>query len=176
MKISAYFFMILCCFACSKNEPRKPINPKPSTTLFKEIVEESKALNKVEDAKISRFIKKDTLNTYNVSPHGFWYTYNTKIEEDNATPIAGNEVEITYNIKNLKETILYSKAALGVKKYKIDKEDFIPALQVGIKLMKIGETITFVIPSYNAFGIAGDGNKIGLNQSIISTVTLISIK
>jgi len=41
--------------------------------------------------------------------------------------------------------------------------------------MKVGEIITFVIPSYTAFGISGDGNKIGINQSIKSTVTLINI-
>mgnify|MGYP006000872543 FL=1 len=42
--------------------------------------------------------------------------------------------------------------------------------------MKIGETITFVIPSYRAFGLVGDENKIGINQTIKSTVTLKSIK
>ena len=71
---------------------------------------------------------------------------------------------------------MYSKENLGIKKYIVDKEDFISGLQKGIKLMKIGETITFVIPSYSAFGITGDGNKIGVNQSIKSTVTLINIK
>ena len=60
--------------------------------------------------------------------------------------------------------------------YKVDKEDFIPALQDGIKLMKKGETIIFVIPSYRAFGVSGDGNKIGINQPIKSTVKLIDIK
>ena len=70
--------------------------------------------------------------------------------------------------------ILYIKKQ--EKSYKIDKEDFIPALQDGIKLMKIGETITFVIPSYRAFGVTGDGNKIEVNQTIKSTVTLIDIK
>ena len=39
-----------------------------------------------------------------------------------------------------------------------------------------GETITFVIPSYRAFGVTGDGNKIAVNQPIQSTVTLIDIK
>ena len=41
--------------------------------------------------------------------------------------------------------------------------------------MKTGETITFVLPFYNAFGIIGDGKKIGINKSIKSTVTLIKI-
>jgi FKBP-type peptidyl-prolyl cis-trans isomerase len=42
--------------------------------------------------------------------------------------------------------------------------------------MKIGETIKFIIPSFNAYDIVGDGNKIGINKSIISIVTLINIK
>jgi FKBP-type peptidyl-prolyl cis-trans isomerase len=42
--------------------------------------------------------------------------------------------------------------------------------------MKVGETITFVIPSYNAFGVFGDGNKIEMNTTIISTVTLLNNK
>jgi FKBP-type peptidyl-prolyl cis-trans isomerase len=42
--------------------------------------------------------------------------------------------------------------------------------------MKVGETIKFVIPSHNAFGVVGDENRIGMNQSLISTVTLINIK
>ena len=85
-------------------------------------------------------------------------------------------VEFSYNLADLNGNIFYSKEELGVKKYAIDKEDFIPALQEGIKLMKVGETITFVIPSYRAFGLVGDEKRIGINQSIKSTVTLISIK
>jgi FKBP-type peptidyl-prolyl cis-trans isomerase FkpA len=175
MKIRILYFIGILCLGCSENEPRKPVNPKPSTTILKEIVAESIALNKVEDAKILQIIKTDSLKTYKGSKKGFWYTYIHKLEEDLPSPKAGNEVVLSYNITSLNDSIIYSKEALGIKKYKVDKEDFISALQSGIKLMKIGETITFVIPSYNAFGISGDGNKIGINQSIKSTVTLIKI-
>ena len=167
--------MFLVCFSCSKIEPRKPINPKPSTTLYKETIRESIALNKVEDDKILESIQKDSSNVYLQSSNGFWYRYLTKVAEKSATPTKGNEVTIAYNITDLKDSVLYSKTDLGIKKYIIDKEDFISGLQKGIKLMKIGETITFVLPSYSAFGITGDGNKIGINQSIKSTVTLINI-
>ena len=92
------------------------------------------------------------------------------------TPKLGDEVTFEYNITDLEGNIIYSKEELGIMKYRIDKEDFIFALQLGIKLMKVGETIIFVIPSYNAFGISGDGEKIGINQSIKSTVTLLNIK
>ena len=175
MKNSYLFFLMVFCFSCSKIEPRKPINPKPSTTLYKETIKESIALNKIEEDKILQIIKNDSTKLYLQSSNGFWYTYIHKLEENSPTPKKGNEVTIEYNITDLNDSILYNKVSLGVKKYIIDKEDFISGLQKGIKLMKIGETITFVIPSYSAFGITGDGNKIGINQSIKSTVTLINI-
>ncbi|MBT7816463.1 MAG: gliding motility-associated peptidyl-prolyl isomerase GldI, partial [Polaribacter sp.] len=133
------------------------------------------ALNKIEDDKILQIIKKDSSKVYLQSSNGFWYTYIHRVKENLPTPEKGNEVIIAYNITDLNNSVLYSKEDLGIKKYIIDKEDFISGLQKGIKLMKIGETVTFVIPSYSAFGIAGDGNKIGINQSIKSKVTLINI-
>lgn len=176
MKIRILIIASVLCFGCSKVQPRKPIAPKPSSTIIKETIKESIKWNTIENEKILAVIKIDSTKTYQVSPSGFWFTYIHKIEKKTATPKTGNIVSIQYNIKDLQDTIIYSKEQLGLKEYKIDKEDFISALQVGIKLMKIGETITFVIPSYNAFGISGDGNKIGINQSIKSTVTLINIK
>ena len=175
MKISYLFVLLLCCFSYSKIEPRKPINPKPSTTLYKETINKALALNKIEDDKILQIIKKDSSKVYLQSSNGFWYTYIHRVKENLPTPEKGNEVIIAYNITDLNNSVLYSKEDLGIKKYIIDKEDFISGLQKGIKLMKIGETVTFVIPSYSAFGIAGDGNKIGINQSIKSKVTLINI-
>jgi gliding motility-associated peptidyl-prolyl isomerase len=167
---------MVLCYGCSKTTARKPVNPKQSTTLFKKTILASKALNKKEEDKILSLIRKDSIPTYSTSTNGFWYTYLHKIEEDLPTPKTGQEVTFTYNITDLNNKILYSKQALGEKSYRVDKEDFISAIQKGIKLMKVGETITFVIPSYSAFGIKGDGNKIKMNQSIKSTVTLINIK
>ncbi|WP_405604775.1 gliding motility-associated peptidyl-prolyl isomerase GldI [Polaribacter sp. Asnod1-A03] len=176
MKIRFIIFASVIIIGCTKTAPRKPINPKGSTTILKETVLESKRLNENEEHKILSLIELDSTRHYTVSSNGFWYTYINKVEENTPTPKLGDIVELEYNITDLEGNVIYSEEELGVKEYKVDKEDFISALQVGIKLMKVGETITFVIPSYNAFGISGDRNKIGINQSIKSTVTLINIK
>lgn len=175
MKIKVLIFCCVLCFGCSKVTPRKPINPKPSTTILQETVKESIRLNTLEDDKIINLIKQDSTRVYWVSPNGFWYTYLQKVNQEKPFPKSGDEVTLSYNITDLKGNSIYTKEELGIKKYNVDKEDFISGLQNGIKLMKEGEIITFVIPSYNAFGISGDGNKISINQSIISTVTLINI-
>jgi gliding motility-associated peptidyl-prolyl isomerase len=175
MRVNIILLLVALCFGCSKPTPRRPINPKKSTTLLTETIKQAKEINSIENDKIAALIKKDTATNYIVSSNGFWYIYKTKIEEDLPKPKIGDDVVLTYNITDLNDSIIYSKEDLGIKKYKVDKEDFIPAIQTGIKLMKEGETITFVIPSYSAFGITGDGNKIGINTSIKSTVTLIKI-
>ena len=177
MKINLfYFYIIFYCFSCTKVQPRRPIDFKSSSTILKETLKKSIQLNRIEDDKIIALIKKDTTNSYQVSPNGFWYAYINKKQAIVQTPKLGDEVTFEYNITDLEGNVIYSKEELGIMKYRIDKEDFIFALQLGIKLMKVGETIIFVIPSYNAFGISGDGEKIGINQSIKSTVTLLNIK
>jgi gliding motility-associated peptidyl-prolyl isomerase len=172
------FLLIICVlffYSCAEQKARRPVAQKTATVLS-ETIKQKKELIANENKFIENHIAKDSINTYITSSYGFWYTYVSKNENESISPKIGDEVEITYNITDINNVVIYSKAALGVKKYKIDKEDFIPALQEGLKLMKVGETITFVIPSYRAFGLVGDENKIGINQTLKSTVTLLKIK
>ena len=176
MKNRFLFLFVLAFISCKEQEGRRPIQATPSVTIYEVVKEKSKEINEIENKKIANYIQRDSTATYINSSYGFWYKYNSRTSEEKATPVDGDEVELSYEIKNLNDEIIYSKEELGVKNLKIGKEDFIPALQNGIKLMKIGENITFAIPSYKAFGISGDKNRIGINQSIIVTVTLINIK
>lgn len=173
----ANILFVICCLllcACAEPEARRPVTVKTGTTLASTVAQ-TKMINKIEEEKILHYIKQDSLRTYLVSESGFWYRYDQKNEERAYTPKEKDEVLISYDIRDLNNNIIYSKEILGNKRYIIDKEDFITGLQIGIKMMKESETITFIIPSYNAFGIVGDENKIGMNQSIISTVTLLKI-
>ena len=170
------FFVFLYFLSCSTPQARRPINPKLSATIFQENIAVTKKIFQLEEAEILQYIKNDSLNVYKASPNGFWYSYVHRIQEDLVTPEIGDVAELTYDIRDLNDVILYSKETFGIKNYTVDKEDFISGIQKGIKLMKVGETIIFVIPSYNAFGISGDGNKIGINKTIKSKVTLLNIK
>jgi len=149
------FFVFLYFLSCSAPQARRPINPKPSATIFQKNIAATKKIVELEEAEILKHIKNDSLNVYKISPNGFWYTYVHQIKEDLVTPKTGDIVKLTYDIRDLSDIILYSKETLGIKNYVVDKEDFISGIQKGIKLMKVGETIIFVIPSYNAFGITG---------------------
>ena len=175
MRYSYLILLFVVVTSCSTPEARRPISYTKTHTLAS-ATEQLKKINQIEEAKVLAYIKNDSLHTYATSSNGYWFQYLDKKESQTASLEKGTVVIISYEIRDLNNQIIYSKESLGVKEYAIDKEDFIPALQSGIKMMNVGETIKFVIPSPQAYGVVGDGNKIGINQSIISIVTLINIK
>ena len=57
----------------------------------------------------------------------------------------------------------------------MDQEEIFTGLREGLKLMKPGETVTFLFPSQKAYGYYGDKNKIGTSTPVICEVTVNSI-
>ncbi|MEE4001451.1 gliding motility-associated peptidyl-prolyl isomerase GldI [Tenacibaculum sp. FZY0031] len=171
-KTILFVLVTLVVISCKEPQARRP-KQQGTTNFYKEVLKENKKLNALEKKRLEQWVAKDTIKEYKSSPNGFWYAYITKDTLNSYTPQVEDLVMLSYDVTDLHGMVLYEKKE---RSYKVDKEDFIPALQDGIKLMKKGETITFVIPSYRAFGVTGDGNKIAVNQPIQSTVTLIDIK
>ena len=172
---SSLLIVFLFLISCSEQQARKPITVSNSSSLISTSTI-LKKINSIEELKIINYIKKDTFHDYIRSPNGFWYSYIINKPKNSISPKKGDLVQINYEISDLKDQIIYSKHFNGIKDYKVDEEDFIPGIQQGLKLMKTGETIKFIIPSFNAYGVVGDENKIGINKSIISIVTLINSK
>jgi FKBP-type peptidyl-prolyl cis-trans isomerase FkpA len=175
MRFNFIFLLVfLGLNSCSEQEARAPITSSKSNGLLSTI-SVLKEINKAEETKIKNYIKKDSLHSYISSPNGFWYRYIVKNDSDTVFPVKGDIVQVSYDLLDLNDQIIYSKETNGIKEYVVDKEDFIRGLQAGIKLMKEGESMKFIIPSFNAFGVLGDEKKIGMNTSIISRITLINI-
>jgi len=173
MKIYSVLFVIILLVSCSKPEPRKPIVRKTSS-FMSESVERNKVLNKIEKDLLELKMQKDSIHKYFNSELGFWYYYQSKDTLDSNYPVRGDEIIFTYDIKTLQDSILYSQEEIGNRNYLVDKEELVAGLQDGIKLMKEGEIVTFLFPSYKAYGYTGY-DKIQPNEPLIYTVQLIKI-
>lgn len=160
--------------SCSEKQARKPISHS-SGSFMKESIDRNKKLNAKEKEAISKIIKKDTANIYNISEKGFWYAYVSKSSE-NVAPVKGDMVTFDYEVTDLYGNIIYSKAELKTQNYYVDKQQIMGGLRNGIKLMHKGDIVKFIFPSQSAYGYHGDDKKIGTNQPIICTVTLNDIK
>lgn len=168
--------MALLFASCSKQQQaRKPVS-HTSGTFIKESIERNKKLVASEEKLIDSIIKNDTLKEYVASNKGYWYKYETKINEPSAYPKRGDIAYFDYEIKDILSKIIYTKEENKPQVYYVDKENIMMGLRDGIKLMKKGETVTFLFPSHMAFGYHGDNKKIGVNEPLICTVTLNDLK
>jgi len=163
--------------SCKSPEARRPVK-QITGSFIKESAERNKELYQKEEKVLTAIMDADTLHNYIASEQGFWYYYKVKDTLSSTYPIKGNIVEFTYDIKDLNGNTVISEEENGVQVYKVDQsnQDLISGIREGIKLMKSGETVTFLLPSYKAYGYYGIENKLNTNIPVQSTVTLISIK
>lgn len=165
------FFLI----GCKQQQARMPIS-QSSGVFLKKSAERNKILVKKEEKQIDSIIKSNPNIKYKSSKKGYWYYYNVKKENDSIFPKKGDIVTFEYDMKDLKNNTIYSKQELGIQTYAVDKQNILLGLRDGIKLMKKGETVTFLFPSHSAYGYHGDDDRIGINEPLICVVTLIDIK
>ncbi len=167
--------MFLVFSACKTPEARRPVK-----TTSGSYIDASVAMNKkiiaADENDILAIIEKDTSREYLSSEQGFWYFFNNQIPSETEQADFGDIVEYEYDIKDLNGNIIYTKEELGTQEYHMDKEELISGLREGLKLMKEGETATFLLPSHKAFGYYGDLKRIGANMPIITTVTILNIE
>jgi gliding motility-associated peptidyl-prolyl isomerase len=160
MKYPLLFILtFLFFFSCKPSEARRPVS-KNSGAFIDASIERSKELNSKEYAQIEAVIK-DSDNTF--------------ISSDTKTPVFGDLIEYKYTLKTLEGQIIYIDKALETHSYYVDQQELFTGLREGLKLMKEGESITFMFPSQKAYGYYGDNNKIGRNVPLICDVSLLKL-
>jgi len=160
--------------ACKTPEARRPVSVKTGSFIDQSVAR-NKKLNQLEEDKIQEIINNNPSTTYLASDNGFWYHYNNKVENGTITPKFGDLVNFNYDIKDFNGAIIYDTGELKTRDYAVDQEELFSGLREGIKLMKAGETVTFLFPSLKAYGYYGDTNRIGTNTPIICKVTINTI-
>ena len=176
-KFKLILLALLAVASCKTPEARKPVSHSSGSYIDASIVR-NKKLNKADEAAIKDLMAARPEHEYFSSDKGFWYYYNIKDTTAAETPNTGDLVTFDYEIKALDGNTIVSEAELGPQTYQIEQsnQDLISGLKDGLKLMKEGETVTFLLPSHKAFGYYGFEDKIGSNLPIQTRVTLHTIK
>ncbi|WP_299114822.1 gliding motility-associated peptidyl-prolyl isomerase GldI [uncultured Winogradskyella sp.] len=175
MKNLLFILILANLFLGCKSPQARPPEVVNSGSFIKESVERNKELNKIEREKIQKVISSFSDKAFMPSENGFWYHYNSKVENDSITPKFGDRIAYTFNISDLDGHEIYSKKEIGTQYYTMDKEELFSGLREGLKLMKASENVTFIFPSQKAYGYYGDDNRIGTNVPLICNVTLKTI-
>ena len=176
-KLFYILLMFIAFTSCKSPEARRPVQ-RASGSFIKESAERNKKIYDQEKEYIENIIALDTNRVYLSSESGFWYYYISRDTSATAMPDIGDIVKFTYDIKGLDGSIVLTEKENGLQNYKVDKssQELISGIREGIKLMKEGETITFLFPSYKAYGYYGIEEKLGTNIPVQSTITLHSLE
>lgn len=173
-KIATILIILISLSACKTPEARRPISAT-SGSFIDQSVERNKKLNAQEHALIKSIMEADNSSEYIASPNGFWYAYETKIDVQAITPSFGDIVNFDYDVKTLNGDTIYSEEQLRNQNYAMDQQELFSGLREGLKLMKAGETVTFLFPSQKAYGYYGDTKNIGTSVPLICRVTVNTI-
>ena len=171
MKIIKFllFIFLLNIFSCNESKPRKPLN-NTKNSFFKSSIKRNIKI-RLKEENIFKEIINNSKKKFYYSNNGFWYSYINKT--DKKKPNVGERVIFSYEIYDIFGNIIYDKNFLQDVNYIIDKDDILPALREGVKVLGEGETAKFLFPSFLCYGYIGDFNKIGINQPLIITINLL---
>ncbi|CDF78771.1 gliding motility protein GldI [Formosa agariphila KMM 3901] len=175
IKLGLCCLVIFSIISCKSPEARRPISVK-SGSFVDASIERNIQLYENEKIRFQEIMDADPEQDYLRSQNGFWYTYNIKKDSDTLPkPDFGDVVNFDYNVKTINGDMVYTNAETKPDTYIMDKQELFTGLREGLKLMKAGETATFLFPSAIAYGYYGDQNKINTNTPLICRVTIHSI-
>lgn len=176
-KFLSAIVILLLVVGCKSPEARYPVSQN-SGSYIDESVEKNRKMIAQEEDYIKQVMGQNTDTDYIASADGFWYYYNEKSTDSTNVnmPEYGDVVTFDYSISTIEGEPIYGEGEKATRRYAIDREKLYTGLRQGLKLMKVGETVTFLFPSHKAFGYYGDQEKIGSNTPILTKVTLHDIK
>ncbi|MEJ6792770.1 MAG: FKBP-type peptidyl-prolyl cis-trans isomerase, partial [Lacinutrix sp.] len=139
-------------------------------------LKETKHFMKPKKKAIEAYIKAQNTKQFMAAEYGFWYSQDTVLgAEASKLPEFGDIVNFNFNLSTLDSTLIYTMVELKTRDYAMDQEALFTGLREGLKVMRAGETFTFIFPSQKAYGYYGDENRIGRNTPLISIVTVNTI-
>jgi gliding motility-associated peptidyl-prolyl isomerase len=104
------------------------------------------------------------------------YAYEKRVPEAGALAAAGDLVTLTYDIRTWNEDTLYRREEIGILRYLVDKEELFPGMRYSVKLLKEGESATFLYPSSLGYGYHGNDDRIGPNTPLKCTLEIFKIE
>ena len=130
---------------------------EPQEEVFDPYVEGNKRILALETEEIELVIKR---HHWNMQETGTGLYYELLSPGTGECFVEGDSVAMKYTIALLSGNVIYDSETDGVKTFRVEKSEEIPALHEVAKLVSPGAKVRMVVPSHLAYGAGGDGNKI----------------
>lgn len=169
LKLVILFFVFSCSDDNSNHKKNDPFRGMSSSKRKKEMEGAIKRSSKKEHQQIDSFLERHNILAektgtgvrYAIYEKGF----GSKIK-------SGDVVEVSYLITNIKGDTIYEVPDSIPIKFKVEKSEKESGLHEAIKYLTPESKAIIVIPSYRAYGISGDDNKIPPLTTVVYNIKL----
>lgn len=87
----------------------------------------------------------------------------------------GDVVAVTYSLHMLDGTRVSDTELSGPVTFKVGQGDVVSGLHEAVTLLSVGDSARIILPSYLAYGLTGDQNKIPSNAALLYDLSLVSL-
>lgn len=134
-------------------------------------VEGNKRILALEQEEIELVIKR---HHWNMTTTGTGLNYEVLEQGSGPRFAEGDSVSMKYSIALLSGKEIYNSDTDGVKTFRVNKSEEIPALHEIAQLVSPGAKVRMVIPSHLAYGAGGDGHEIKGREALIMNIEILN--
>ena len=163
--------MLLFAIGCQSTTPQDA-EQKPVSATEEQFIGFNKAMVAEENDQIDALLLRYKWNTVTTETGVRYWVYEkgrgVKIE-------SGDVLQCEYTLKLITGEEIYNSATDGPSVFKIGKSDQPSGLEEVLLLLYQGDKVKIVVPSYLAYGIAGDDDKIPSSSTLIYDIYSLKI-
>ncbi len=162
----AIVFVSALATACgSRDVPVIEMEQKPS--IKENMINANRYMSKAEDTQIDELVRRNGWQAQKLSNGVRVWEYSAG---QGARLTYENVVNIRYNLSAISLDAIYS----GVEKtVTVGKSDIVPGLDSGLLELRRGSKAKVIVPAYAGYGVAGDGDKVPQNATLIFDLEIL---
>lgn len=165
------FFLLIITVISSEIACKRHRTSQKQTMDQKQITEHligaNQASIKFENEQIKELIRKSSWQMTE-TPTGLRYQI---LEQGNGPLIKfGDVIKCEYEVRLITNELIYSSLKQGLKEFRVGSGGVESGLEEAVLLMKVGDKMRLIIPSYLAHGVSGDQDKIPPKATLIYIV------
>ena len=169
--IRLLIFIILSSFLCAFSGCGQ--NQRPAKQPEVDMAEYNRVAAKKEGLQIEKYVKAQGWPTTKTGTGVHYYIY----EHGNGDSAkVGSLAEVKMTITLLNGDTCYHWEKYGTEKFLIEQDAMESGLHEAIQYLQVGDKAKIVLPSFRAFGVAGDRNKIPPRHSVVYDLELVGIR